>query len=793
MAEASASADDAGAGQSRAMLVKNLAKLSNIIKSHERDRERDETAARQHAANGANTASVSLANRKRPMNSSSSSSISGLIQPVDSMMSSSLQHQPLTDSDDMAASMRSSSAISPDESMPDIFGAEATMMDAAPPRGSAAQADRESFPRKGFTYEVEETPSQKARHPTYQRKESDIMELSPYYSLADYPKRVCIAENYVTKFRQVFDQATGTYKLKTTDDRGKELPKTRYKYWIYSRPSAFLTKVAAKSEETRHAFVIVEENEPVFAYFDFDLPEQHKRPVHGVSSVNLLGYALAMLRMLISAALGMNVLCVADGYVLYDSDDAKKWSHHTHVPWPFNERLSLAEVMKKAVTRLEEVRKDRLKAVAPLFFAHVDKKTGKDVETCVIDKNVFTKKRNFRVPYARKADKNAALVPSTAVDRWNRPEDAEMCGSESYYMGLSACMILCRNSREFWTPRVLKNADMLKTREDATAVKDDFWCMPVTGNSRAHFKALVELSSGANGAFDGATGQWRWSASGKEQHVDVRIEKRLEGMFRLLYDESWKDLTRNAEARGVGCARIVEDLMGVCRRSPLHAQAAMVLLAHCYKPGAGLAQRMHGSDSLGVFEAVTECARAVGDVLCRRGALETAFSHVWRFRTLVELTYSNTCTEEQRTERTAFLASLGTRASAAFTEQHALDGGEYDVRGCAYDCLFIDLFISELLLWSGQAVFVFQRDKRHPEAAPLDVLPRSDEDYEELLRKCVYYACTRLPGRQVDAPTRAVLAPAALLRPEPVYELIKAAALEAGTEMSEFAYAILKR
>jgi hypothetical protein len=630
--------------------------------------------------------------------------------------------------------------VEEDAHMADSRGAtsaEDTIMTEGPSsHRHSIHADRDSFPRQTFKFAAEDADEskKKSNNPMYHRTERtslNTMELSDFYDKTVYPKRVCIAENYRFNFKVITNPVTGRQEVQRKDARGKDYPETLYKYHIYPRPSAFLTKVAADSEEIRYAFAIVEEGEPIFAYFDFDMgPEYRKPELHGDSMINLLGYSMAMVRMLISQVLCINVLCMGDGFVVYESEQKSKWSAHTHVGWPFEERISLHDVMVKVSARLSEVHADGVKAVAPMFYTRFDKNSQKDVETCTIDKTVYTKKRNFRVPGAKKAKEGSpALRPTKAVTLWNRPQDTEMCASESLYMGLSACMIICRNSFEFWNTHTVRKRDVLPAKGDVALFSQDFQCLPVTGKVQTYKQLLSELASQDNCRLDQdkRPAAIVWGGKNTSLPVDTRIEKYLEKFFRLLYDESWPDTVRLAQSRGGEFQRVVTDIYKICRKSPLHIQAVLVIMPQVYKTGMDLLQIFPRSNER-TFDKVVEYARLIGDVFARSGPCAEAFEHLWEFRTMVELAYSNTSTTTQRAKRAEYLHKLGSLALPIFTEEHALNGGSYNACGCATDILFIDMFITEVMLWSGQAVHVFEMDPATGGDNTAKLLGRASQD-----------------------------------------------------------------
>ena len=739
--------EPAGGGSSAAAILK----LSKLLSNQEKDREE------------------SMKGHKRILTSSSSSSMGAGAQifSEESMMSG-FRHE-----------------VEEDAQMSDSRGAlsEDTVMTDITPQ---VHVDRDSFPRQSFKFAADDSDSngKKKANPFTQRTERtryNTMELSDYYSKLDHPKRVCIAENFKFHLKSIFNPKTGKEEVQRTDANGKPFPETLYKYHIYSRPSAFLSKVAMQSEETRYAFVIVEEGEPVFAYFDFDLGPEHRKPeLHGESSINLLGYSLAMFRMVMSQILCINLLCVSDGVVIAESEQKKKWSNHAHIPWPFEERISLNDVMTKAQMRFSEVHAEGVKAVAPMFYTRFDKNANKEVEACVIDKNVYTKKRNFRVPYAMKAKDNSPILkPVPRLDLWNRPEDTEMCASQDLYQGLSAYMILCRNSLEFWTPHTVRTKDIFPVKGDVVLSSQDFQCLPVTGKVQTYKQLLNELGSPDNCTLDQdrRPATMVWGGRNTSPPVDSRIEKYIEKLFRLLYDENWADATRMGQSKGGEYQRIINKLYGVCRNSPLHTQALLVLIPHVYKTGMNLLQQFPRSAEL-TFDKVAEYAKIVGDVFARNGPCSEAFEHVWEFRSSVELAYSNTCTQAQRIKRAEYLHKLGGLAMPIFTDDYALRGGSYNASGCATDVIFIDMFITEMMLWSGQAIYVFQMDPETggDDSKLLDVLPKNDSDYDELFKRCVYYTCHRL-GRQVESPSRNTKARGPLCSPKrelpPLFEAMK--------------------
>jgi hypothetical protein len=702
--------------------------------------------------------------------------------------------------------------VEEDAQMSDSRGATSTedtiMTDGAPPQHHV-HADRDSFPRQTFKFASEECDGSKKKanssNPSYQRTERtklNTMELSDYYDKTVYPRRVCIAENYRFNFKTIINPITGKQEVQRKDAKGKDYPETLYKYHIYPRPSAFLIKVAMQSDETRYAFIIVEEGEPIFAYFDFDLgPEHRKLELHGDSHINLLGYSMAMIRMLISQVLCVNVLCMGDGYALYETEKKEKWSDHVHVAWPFEERISLHDVMAKVSSRLSEVHADGVKAVAPMFFTRYDKNAKKEVETCVVDMTVYTKKRNFRVPYAKKAKEGSSILkPTTSVKLWNKPQDTEMCASNALYEGLSTCMVLCRNSFEFWNSHTVRKKEVLPAKGDVALFSQDFQCLPVTGKVQTYKQVLSELASQDNCRLDQdkRPAAIVWGGKNTSLPVDTRIEKYLEKFFRLLYDESWPDAVRLAQSRGADYQRVLTDIYKICRKSPLHTQAVLVLLPQVYKTGMDLLQVFPRSSEL-TFDKVVEYARLIGDVFSRSGPCSEAFEHLWEFRTMVEMAYSNTCTPAQRTKRAEYLDKLGSMALPVFTEEYALNGGSYNASGCATDIVFIDMFITEVMLWSGQAVHVFEMDPAtggDNTAKLLDVLPKDRSDYDDLFRRCIYYTCRRL-GRQVDVPSRTTRArgPVTHRRPElpPMYEEMKRRAAARGFAGPIFPFMTLKK
>ena len=748
--------------------------LSRLITGHERDRE-ESNKRRTH---------------NRVLASSSSSSIGAGAQ--------------VFSEESMGADYRHD--VEEDAQMSDSRGvtsAEDSIMTDGAPHPHQVHGDRDSFVRQTFKFAAEDSPGggkKGSNGPAYhhtERTKHNTMELSDYYDKTVYPKRVCIAENYRFNFRVTTNPATGRQEVQRRDAKGRDYPETLYKYHIYPRPSAFLTKVASESEETRYAFTIVEEGEPVFAYFDFDMGPEHRKPeLHGDSMINLLGYSMAIVRMLLSQVLCINVLCMGDGFVVYESEQREKWSAHVHVGWPFEERISLHDVMAKVSARLSEVHADGVKAVAPMFYTRYDKNAKKDAEMCTIDKTVYTKKRNFRVPYAKKAKEGSTVLkPTRTVTLWNRPQDAEMCASDALYRGLSACMVLCRNSFEFWNTHTVRKREVLPPRGDATLLPQDFQCLPVTGKVQTYKQLLTELASKENCGLDQDERPPAvvWGGKNTSLPVDTRIEGYLDKLFRLLYDESWPDAVRLGQSKGGEHQRVVTALYRTCRRSPLHTQAVLVLVPQVYKTGMNLLQTFPRSN-VPTFDKVVEYARLIGDVFAGSRPCSEAFEHLWEFRTMVELAYSNTSTVAQRAKRADYLHKLGSMAQPIFTEEYALKGGSYNASGCATDVTFIDMFITEVLLWSGQAVYTFEMDPAaNDDAKLLDVFPRDDPDYEDLFKRCIYYTCRRL-ARQVDVPSRTTLArgPRRPALP-PIYEEMRRRAAARGLSGLAVPFVTLKK
>jgi hypothetical protein len=77
----------------------------------------------------------------------------------------------------------------------------------------------------------------------------------------------------------------------------------------------------------------------------------------------------------------------------------------------------------------------------------------------------------------------------------------------------------------------------------------------------------------------------------------------------------------------------------------------------------------------------------------------------------------------------------------------------------------MDTFATELLIWSGQAVYTFQREACAENLPILNVLCTTEDEYSHLLEKCMIYTCTRL-GRTPDVPASAITVHAPMFRVE---------------------------
>lgn len=618
---------------------------------------------------------------------------------------------------------------------------------------------RYNFPTQEFVYQV----------PDAGRPRGDVMTESKYHDVHEYHMRVCIAINYKTSnpFRP----------------DGSKNPPTKYKYRIYARPSVVLLKLLRErnivpNAELRHAFIITEEAEPLFRYGDYDLPPESRiASVHGKNCMDLVGYALAMYRLLESQVLCVNLLCYGDGYVPFVSTESAKWSAHCHMPFPYAERTSLSTVMKQCAERVTDAYNAGIKAAKPLIYKRTNK-SGKEELCRFADDKVFTKKRNFRLPFATKADKTATLVPTESVPLWNRP-DSDLCVANTPFETLSAALICCRTSMEMWNANNVRNAKLLEAvrgkqnkaapQLDVVTYQHDFRCLPVTGSATTYLKKVQYESKG--GALpvllakyrksNASTGKYEWLSS--RELVDTLIDECIGWVFKLLYDDEWLVLKRNAQLHGGGQKRMVEGIMELCRKSPMHAQAFFVLLPHIYQPGKPLDQRLVGEPADLALDKVIESAEAIGSVFHSIHIADSdrtaAWKELWEYRTYIETTYSNTCTDEQRRLRSAYLCKLGDKASGIFSPQadaHLVDA-KVDVRRCCSDVSSLDVLATELLIWSGQAIYAFQRESAAISAnlPLLDVLCVTDDEFAQLIEKCAIYTCTRL-GRTPDVPATAL-------------------------------------
>lgn len=722
--------------------------------------------------------------------SSSSSNGFGGIAPSDSMqliseesMAPTLRHEV---SQDRRAALDSASSmdLSPsntlmsgteDANMPMSVDEDSRASTATPRQrqslvASAAQTHITRNPKYNF-------PTQQFHHqvPVPGKPEEKVMLSSEYHDVTEYHLRVCMAINYKTR-----------NPLKP--DGTKNAP-TKYSYRIYSRPSVILLKLLQErrnpESELRHAFVVVDENEPIFEFADYDLPSECVEPaVHGSNLLDLVGYATAVIRLLESQILAVNLLCFGDGYVPFVSNENAKWSAHCHMAFPHNARVALATVRKQCADRIAEAYKDQVKSAKPLIFRRTNK-AGKEELMHFADNKIFTKKRNFRAPYATKADKTASLVPTDAVPLWNRPE-SDMCASDKPFEGLSTSMITCRTSIEMWNannvrnPKVLEAARGTDTKNpqlDVVTFQSDFRCLPVTGNSAIYVKKILYDSKDGGCPpviltekylkSDSNTGKYEWRTM--KDRIGGVIDECIEWVFKLLYSDSWTEVKRNALLHGGSEQGMVEGIVELCRISPLHTQAFLALLPHAYQPGKPLNQEfINGADPMidVVLEAASGIADAFQPILKTEARIVSAWRELWEFRTLVELSYSNTSTRAQRAARKEYLDNLGERASVVFTSA-VLErtDAKLDVRECCRDVAFMDTFATELLIWSGQAVYTFQREACAENLPILNVLCTTEDEYSHLLEKCMIYTCTRL-GRTPDVPASAITVHAPMFRVE---------------------------
>lgn len=673
-------------------------------------------------------------------------------------------------SQDRCAALESASSMD----LSPILSEDANMGEASTPRGSSlASQQRQALTASSAQSHITRDPrynfaTQKFPYqvPGESRNASEVMVKSKYHDVSEYQLRVCVAINYKT---------SNPYR-----PDGSKNPKTKYSYRIYARPSVILLKLLQErlnpSSELRHAFVVVDEDEPIFRFGDYDLPAECIDPaVHGKNLMDLVGYATAVNRLLESQIMAVNLLCFGDGYVPFVSTENEKWSAHLHMTFPYNTRVTLATVMKQCADRIEEAYRDGLKSAKPLIYKQINK-AGKEELAHVADKKIFTKKRNFRMPYATKADKTASLVPTNSLPLWNRPA-SYMCASDATFEGLSACMITCRTSIEMWNPNNMRNAHLLEAARgtatknaqlDAVSFQSDFRCLPVTGNSANYTKKILyDVKDGACPPViltekylktDSNTGKYEWRTL--RDRIDGVVDECIEWVFKLLYSDSWLETKRNALLHGGEEQAMVEGIAELCRKSPLHTQAFLALLPHVYQPGKPLDQPFMNSPDPAldvVIDAASSIADAFQPIKKTEAKLVAAWRDVWEFRAHVELSYSNTCTDAQRSARKAYLKDLGERATVLFT-QAAVERSDarIDVRSCSNDVAFMDAFATELLIWSGQAVYVFQREPSAERLPLLNVLCTTEEEYTHLFERCMAYTCTRL-GRIPDVPASAVI------------------------------------
>jgi hypothetical protein len=625
---------------------------------------------------------------------------------------------------------------------------EETLME-APPKVQATQR----YPRSGqwsqhFRFMVQNTSANSDEKGIRQEdvplpstlvgknQRNPYLEHAPEHSIEDWPRRVLVARNILRK--PTVDKDGKPLPMK--DKKGQPLAPDAYDFFIFSKASYFLSCLKQRSVEGIHnSFIIVEGQGPVFDYNDHDLPSYARiSEVHGDSCLDLIGYASAVNQSLISAVLGVNVDCFGAGVMAYDSTVSKKWSGHTHRGNAYKNVAALKDTKFKCRDRLAAAYAAGLPAASVLYFMRkvmrkdstgVKQPTGALEPWPFIDFAVYTKKRLFRLP---ECEKVCARVPLVSVqDRvplWSAQTDsAGRAPSIEAYDGISAGMIMCRNSPSLWNKHNVTKPQLLAfPTGDVETSAGDFRCLPITGEA-AKFSELLNKKLFVEARKNGET-----PASSSY------IEECFETMFNLLYSEGWAEKVRLLQDKE---RSIVEDCFhDTCARSKWHLLAMLTLWPHAYLPGAAIDQKLPGFDGITFVESITEVVAALGETP-RHGASER-FKLLWDWRTSIDVLGCVTCTEVQRTRRTDVLKKLGADCLARFVGP-TIGASTYNSTTAVGDVVFLDAFISEVLLWSGQNSYVYEMESS--ENRPICPVPLQDRALLDRIYDFSYrQACQRL-------------------------------------------------
>lgn len=546
----------------------------------------------------------------------------------------------------------------------------------------------------------------------------------------EFPRHINIAEHIKRK-----PNPDGTPR---TDKKGKPLPPYTYRYWIYPRVQRLMQDMMKGVPRTRTAFVVVEENLELFMFIDWDLAKEvHVPEVHGNSFYALVGYSLAVTRQILSTILGVNLACMSDSCVSYDSSSDGKYSMHGHLPWPISGTLALRHIMEEYEQRIRAARKAGLFSAAPLFKRSLNANAGPNAEDSILDTTVYSTIRLFRLPFASKADKIPPVKlreTTQALPLWQAHIKQE--GIEDGYLGVSAAMIYCRNSPSFWTDQTTKNP-ALRTQADQQAKSTDFRMLPLDGSSHSLRDTMKELLSTKHS--DGFA--WRYATD--TQRIQTTIAAKMDVLFKLMYDEgSWAEVTRayrSESVAGTEGSRLLESVYDMCSKSPRALVLVMRLWTQAYRPGGCFEQPLPAVKDLLAVDFIVNGASAIYEAMKTGSAVKT-FEQFWLWRCEAELAFSTTASKKLRITRKKMIKDLGKDLCERFVARR-IEGRRYNTE-VLFDTLFMDEFISELFAWSGQAALTYEVPD---EPTPLLQVPLQDKaTLDKLYNFCFDTVCKRL-------------------------------------------------
>lgn len=589
--------------------------------------------------------------------------------------------------------------------------------------------------------------------PTKKRSESQVMELADEYNLDTHPRRVLIATHVARYFNK--------NRPPPVDKSGKPLSPYTYQFFIYSSIGHVLKDLMNLPAASRTLFAVVEENGPVFMYLDLELPlAWRKAERHGNSMRNFFGYCIALVRAIMSLLLGINMCCISDSYILFESQDATKWSAHVHIGWPFRSIASLRSMFALVRERLWEMFESGVEAVRPVFYYFENPKTQTSEWKCAIDLGVYTKKRNFRLPECTKCDKNAFLRNTNfALPRWNRIGESPCAVNLANPAHvLSTGLILARNSIGFWNPITVRFAPLLEhankqldmSSSDSSCPvpqPNDFRCLPDSGVTKTRMDRLRALCNG---------------------NIPNAFHERMSEFLQSCYEENWMALVRpfctgepnddivggnisvpaddatNATAATFG--RVLQSAHAFCSQSPLNMTTFLLVWAHLYRPGLGIDQKIAHTEHFAV-RLIVFFATKISTAVTNRNH-SAACTSVFALLTMTETHLSATCTTEMQAKKKEFLVSLQNDFIKNFLVRSVLNN-TYNADQLL-DVFVLFSLIPSVVLCSGFHVLSMQRDEPAAAAAAATtatvveqgwILPSTLTEYSAETRFSSYERC----------------------------------------------------